>query len=266
MKRILSKYIISIVTAVSGLFVISCEKEIDIDLRSVEPHLVIEGKVIQDSLAMVKLTNTKDFDENNEYIPLTGANILISDDAGNSETLVMSSSGWYIAPTLKGVVGRTYNLSVSYDGKEYTSTSKMPPMVPIDSITMFHIPTMDYDIPRLHFKDPLGTTNDYYRKKIYINGKYISLEYEAISADRIDGTVIVDLSFIPENKLENDEIKKGDKIMIELQSIDKGAFTFFDTLGNIENSLNNPTSNIEGGALGYFSAFTFDRKEIEANW
>ncbi len=186
---------------------------------------------------------------------------MISDDAGNSDYLFLDDSGWYMAQTLKGEVGRTYSLNVVYDEKTYTSVSKMPPMVPIDSITMFKFPVIDYPLPRVHFRDPLGTVNDYYRVKIYINNKYMDRDNESIAADRTDGIEIVDLLFVDEKKLEDEEIKKGDKISVELQSIDKGAYNFFYRPGEL-----NPTSNIVGGALGYFSAYSFDRKEIIANW
>lgn len=255
---------IIIIIALSSIFLASCEKEVNIDLHSVEPKLVIEGKVAENSLAMVKLTKTKDFGENNNYPTLSGATIIVKDDVGNSETLIQNTSGWYKSSILKGVAGRTYSLSVTYEGKEYTATSKMPPPVPIDSLTMFLIPTMDYAFPRIHFKDPKGTTNNYYRQKVYINGKYI--DTSAISAERLDGVAMVSLVYISEKKLDNEEIRKGDKIMIELQSIDKAVYTYFDNLDNINNSQNNPTSNISGGALGYFSAYSCDKKEIIANW
>lgn len=248
------------------LLMLSCEKEIDIDLRSVEPRLVIEGKVPLDSIAVVKLTKTKDFGDNNNYTPIEGAIVKIADKTGYSETLVLDESGWYKAENIKGVVGQTYYLTVEYEEMEYTAESTLPPMVPIDSVTMFLFPVMDYAIPRVHFKDPIGSVNDYYRTRLHINGKHIKVQRDAVEAEQTDGIRIVSLVAPLEKELEDEEIKKGDTIHIELQSIDKGAFTFFDTLSNIDNSLTNPTSNIKGGALGYFSAYSFDKKEIIADW
>lgn len=262
---IIDTQLIIAVLLISALFV-SCEKEIDVDLNSVPPQLVIEGIVAKDSLAKVKLTKTKDFGENNNYQPVAGANIQISDNAGNTDILTLNSAGWYSTKTLRGVEGRTYKLTVVYDNKTYTSTSKMPPVVKIDSVSMFDFPVIDYRLPRVHFKDPKGTVNDYYRAKLFINGKYIPTGNEAISTDRSDGIEVVNLFFPDKKKLENEEISKGDKIRVELQSLDKGAYTFFYTLGNMEQSENNPTSNITGGALGYFSAYSLDSKEIIADW
>jgi len=256
---------ITILLAVS-LLIISCEKEIDLDLKSVEPRLVIEGKVILDSLAMVKITKTKDFGDDNNYTPVAGASVTIRDNTGYSEQLTLNASGWYMANNMRGEVGKTYYLTVEYEDAEYTAESTLPPVVPIDSVTMFKIPVMDYAIPRVHFQDPVGNVNDYYRKKLFVNGKYTKSYSEATEAEQTDGIKIVSLINPSEKELKDEELKKGDTIAVELQSIDKGAFTFFDTLGNIDNSMVNPTSNIKGGALGYFSAYSFDKKEIIADW
>jgi len=266
MNTIYKKYIQIIAAAILSFTLVSCEKEIDVDLRSVEPRLVIEGKVMLDSLAKVKITKTKDFGEDNNYPPVEGAIVRISSDAGEDEELFLDNSGWYVATGLRGVVGTTYNLSVTYDEIEYTASSFLPPMVPIDSVTMFSFPVLDYEIPRIHFKDPVGKTNEYYRQKLYINSKYTKIAWEAMETDQSDGIKMVSLLIPSEKELVDEEIKKGDTILVELQSIDKGAFTFFDTLGNIDDALVNPTSNIKGGALGYFSAYSFDRKEIIADW
>lgn len=266
MKTKINQYIIVTAVLISSLLVFSCEKEINVDLRSVTPRLVIEGVVIKDSLAKVKLTKTKDFDGDNNYLPISDAEIVISDDTGASEVLVFDKSGWYIAQTLRGEVGRTYNLLVTYEEKTYTSTSTMPPLVEIDSITMYKFPVIDYHIPRIHFKDPKGKANEYYRIKLFINNKYMSVGQEAVSTDQTDGLDVALPFFVDKKKLDDEEIKKGDKITFELQSVDKGVYTFFDSLGKMEETKNNPTSNINGGVLGYFSAYSYDSQSIIADW
>lgn len=259
-------YIPLLIALAFSLILSSCEKEINVDLRSVEPQLVIEGQVALDSLAKVKITKTKDFGDDNIYAPVEGAVVRISDNNGFSDDLVLDNSGWYVASSLRGAVGRTYSLSVTYENEEYTASSFLPPVVPIDSITMFLFPMADYPFPRVHFVDPIGSVNDYYRQKLYINGKYIKIHNEAVEVEESDGLKAVSLLVPNQKELEDEEIKRGDTISVELQSIDKGVYTFFYTLGNMDNSLANPTSNIVGGALGYFSAYSFDRKEIIADW
>jgi len=245
----------------------SCEKEIDVDLNSVAPRLQIEGIVKQDQLAMVRVSHTIDFDDNSGYPSLKGAIVKISDNAGNSEILQQDATGWYVAETIKGEIGRTYNMSVTYEEKEYTSTSTMPPLVKLDSLSMYKIKVMDYALPMIHFTDPKGETNQYYRCLVYINGKqHPDVNELVLSTEFMDGSPIHQFLPIFTNDEDIDPIEQGDEILIEFQSIDKGAYTFFYTLSRIEDSKNNPTSNITGGALGYFCASTVDQMTITAEW
>ena len=67
-----------------------------------------------------------------------------------------------------------------------------------------------------------------------------------------------------------DKVNKGDTITIELLSIDKAAYDYFHTLSEILSSDQSPTSlapqnpltNLSGGALGYFAAYTVDTRKI----
>lgn len=264
----INKYITAIAAVASLFLFTSCEKEIDVDLHSAEPKLVIEGLISQNTLATVKLTMSKDFNSDNTFTPVEGAIVVISDNDGNSETLKIDTSGVYKAVNLRGVPGRTYNLKVSVDGQVYTSTSTMSAnIVKIDSITLYTIPTIDYPFPMVHFQDPSGSKN-YYRELLYINGKRHKMNDDVTDTDNREGFPISRILPVFNQSSSNkvDPIKQGDTLLIEHQSLDKGAFTFFDTLAIIESSQTNPTSNIVGGALGYFSAYTYDRKSIIANW
>ena len=46
---------------------------------------------------------------------------IVSDDAGNSETLTPQGNGMYRTNTLKGVEGRTYTLIVNTENQAYTA-------------------------------------------------------------------------------------------------------------------------------------------------
>jgi hypothetical protein len=243
----------------------SCEKEIDVELRSVPPRIQIEGIVKQDQLAMVRVSHTLDFNDNSGYPFLKGATVIISDDAGNTETLQPDSTGWYVAEDIMGVIGRTYFLSVTYENKEYTSVSKIPSLIQLDSLSMYKVPVMNYAFPMIHFTDPEGETN-YYRCLVYINGKQLPDMTELVlSTQFVFGPIHLPL-LVFTNDRDVDPIEKGDEILVEFQCIDKDAYTFFYTLSRIEDSKTNPTSNIKGGALGYFSASTVQQMTIIADW
>lgn len=267
MNTIYNKYISFLLLVILIAGFTSCEKEIDVELNSVPPRMVIEGIVKQDQLATVRVTQTIDFSNNEGYPNLKGATVTISDNAGNSEILEQNEKGWYTAKELRGVIGRTYTMSVIYDGEEYISTSQMPPQVPIDSITMIKVPVMDYAFPVVNFRDPAGEDNQYYRAVIFINGKQHPDVMEFVqSAEFSDGGYFNMGLQVYTNDSDTDPINKGDEITVEFQCIDKGTYTFFLTLSSIGQSPTNAISNISNGALGYFSACTTEQKTIIADW
>lgn len=267
MTRFINQYTAIISSLLILLTFSSCEKEIEVDLNSVPSRIVIEGIVKQNEPAKVRVSQTMDFDDNSGYPNLSGAVVKITDDSGYSEILHQNATGWYVAADLIGETGQTYTMSVTYEGKEYNATSTMPPHVNLDSITMFKIPVMDYAFPMVHFKDPEGETNQYYRAVFYTNGKQVpdAMEF-VLSAEFVDGTYFNQFLPVTTHDEDNDPIKQGDEITIEFQCIDKGVYTFFDTLNRSKESLTNPISNISGGCLGYFSACTAQQKTIIARW
>lgn len=260
------KKIIYLITLV--LFTVSCEDIIDVDLRSVDPELVIEGVIRMDEYATVLITKTKDFGSNNDYTPIRDARVLITDDAGNSEELQTDASGKYVATTILGTEKRTYNLSVTYEDRNFTATTYMPPRVKIDSLTVFSFPVSDSHHPQVHFVDPLGKENQYYRFAFAINGEWLkTLNKPVLSTEYIDGNVIHDPVFIHfEDGNDDKPVNNGDVLTLEMQCIDRGTYYFFSTLDNVGMSGSNPTSNIKGGALGYFGAFSYTRKDIVMEW
>ena len=239
-----------------------------VDLRTAPSAPVIEGIVQEHQHPRVRLTASKGFYEDNEFSALPDANVIISDDAGNEERLELDNSGWYVAKNMAGVIGRTYHLTVEYKNEVYTASSKMPPCVKIDSIGLIKIPLSDIPFPILYFTDPQGEENHYYRSPIYVNGKRVKKNNETTSAEYVDGYPIKRIIPVMKGQLgdKDAELTPGDEVTIELHSIDKGTFMFFETLGQIENSLNNPTSNIQGGALGYFGAYPMDSKSMIVDW
>lgn len=250
-----------------SVLTVSCEDIIDVDLRSVTPELVIEGVIRMDEFAEVTITKTTDFSSPNVYPRITDATVVIKDDAGNTEELRPDETGKYKATTILGVQRRTYELSVVYEENEYTAKTYMPPVVELDSLTLFKFPMMDFYDPMIHFTDPLGEENQYYRFKIAVNGEWRKFRERILSTEFVDGNAIHQPVFVRyEEDRDDDPIQNGDLVTVEMRCIDKGTYTFFETLDNVEYGLANPTSNITGGALGYFGAYSYTQKDIISEW
>ncbi len=245
----------------------SCEKIIDVNLNSADPKYVIEGIITDlDAPVFVKITQTKDFDEDNDFPGIEDASVTISDDNGNVVTLTYVDKGVYQSTELKGIPGTTYSLLVDINGQQFSAVSTMPQPVPIDTIYMnyrkapFGGDTI-YSII-IEYQDPVGIEN-YFRYIMYLNEKKRKRIYTD-SDEYTDGKLVINTFDYYEDDEDDDspKLKDGDIITIEAQCIDKPVYSYFFELertitgSGFSSSLSNPPSNIVGGSLGYFSAHT----------
>lgn len=266
------KTILALIGCISVWTISSCEDIIDVDLRTAEPQPVIEGVIRMGEYAEVRITTSKAFGDSNDYPPVTDATVTVTAGGRQPEALSCDEQGRYVATTVKGEERTTYFLSVTYNGVEYTATSYMPPRVEIDSLTVWKMPMKNTADPQIHFRDPAGEENQYYRCVLSVNGVRPAapkdrLRDRLISTAFTDGNVIRQPVFIGyEVDREDDPVRQGDTVTVEMQCLDKDVYTFFETLYNVEDALANPVSNIKGGALGYFGAYSFTSKDIVMEW
>ncbi len=244
----------------------SCQKVIDIDLNSSSPQIVIEGNVSdQPGPHYVKISKTANFSDANTFPVVAGALVKLADNTGITEILTEISPGTYsTSPTLQGIVGRTYTLTVNSEGKEYVANATIPVPVNIDTLTIDKGISFGGRRPnkrvQVHFQDSLGVAN-YYHFVLTHNGMPQKAIY--ITSDRIqDGNKrIYNLSD------RTDTINSGDHVTVALQAIDGKVYEYFRTLNQANNSGQsatpaNPVSNLSNGALGYFSAYSVKTKSI----
>ena len=262
MKNIISIKYFAILLAFLGLS--SCQKVINIDLNSSSPQTVIEGNISdQPGPYTVKLSQTVNFSDANVFPPITGALVTISDNAGNSETLTETSPGIYTTSTLQGTPGRTYKLTVTASGKTYTAYSTMANPVNIDTIVSRQEGFGGHDISwSVMFLDPAGVAN-YYALFMEIN-KVMQSDFSSADDNLRDGDSIRIRLPMPDKI----KLNSGDSVTVILESIDKNVREYFRLLQQLNNQGGmesappaNPTTNLSGGALGYFSAHS-DRKKI----
>ncbi len=262
MKRIFSMCLISLIAIVISL---GCQKVIKIELNKADPKVVIEA-LIDDSgqPAQVKLNQTKNFDENNDFQGLQNANVTIADDAGNSELLAMISPGIYETKTLKGIIGRTYFLSVLVNGETFNSTCTMPVKSNLDTVLIYDFTDFGdtLKIVTAMNMDPKGIEN-YYRHILTVNDT--ATPSINISSDMaVDGRLLTRGLFY---RNDGRVLKKGDSVEVEMQCIDKSVYDYFyslnQTIYQSAAAPANPISNITGGALGYFSAHTTQTRKIK---
>lgn len=262
------KYITMLIIGLVGFC--SCEKVIDVKLNNAENQLVIEGGITdQSGQQVIKISKSAPYTENNTYPTVSGATVVVTDNTGQSWVFTESTPGTYVFGPLKGVTGRIYSLKVTVNGITYTASSTMSAAVAIDSldVKVFNFGDEHQKQAQVHYKDPIGVAN-YYRFVMKVNGTQSKQVYA--ENDRLtDGKNVPSVLFYTGNNDDEDQLKIGDNVDVEMQCIDKNVFTYWYTLS--QQSQNgpgggvtpgNPPSNIIGNALGYFSAYTVSKKQM----
>lgn len=251
------------ITILSILFLTSCEKVIDVEVNDAAKKYVIEGVLTNEAGGCrVKISKTKSISDDNAFAGVAGAQVQIVNEDGSVTDLAETSAGVYQS-SLIGLPGKQYRLQVSISGETFTATSQMPQLVPIDSV---YISTMDMMGEKVYntnvvFVDPIEKGNAY-RFVQYINGtkrKDIFVQNDNLSNGRKNTNTLFS---------HDEEVKQSDLVRVELQSIDPAVYQYWFSLwqgatgdGNAASPAN-PQSNINGGALGYFSAHAVSTKTV----
>ena len=266
------KSLLYIVIIVSGLS--ACQKVIDIDLNSADKKYVIEGIVNDHPGGVhVKITQTKDFNENNNFAGVSGALVTITEDDITTDTLQESATtGVYTTNRLIGRIGHTYKMNVQIGTDTFTATSTMPHVVNFDSLGLENRTVFGENrlVPAVYYTDPEGKGNAYH----FIEWKN-SVQESTIfvrNDDNTDGRslAIQLVSFSNDSNDDNKKIKTGDTITIEMQCIDPAVYKYWYSLdagatGEGQSATPaNPVTNIKGGALGYFSAHSAQTRSVVA--
>lgn len=250
----------------SLLLVTSCEKEIDLDLEDQSGQIVIEGNITdQAGPYFVKITKSVAFTQANQYPVVTNAQVVLSDNTGQTETLQYAGNGNYKTSTFVGHPGRIYTLTINTEGKQYTAQSTMPQAVSFDGLeqdSFLVAGQTSYTLLPL-FVDPATLGNRYlFVYTVNSNPKKFFSEF----SDNVNnGLPNQRPLLLPNDDSNANDIKvvAGDVIHVEMQCIDDKVYTYYSALLQLSGSgpgggitPANPPSNISNGALGYFSAHT----------
>ncbi len=247
----------------------SCEKVIDYDLDTSESAIVIEANLTDSKDPFtVTITKTTPYFENSKPVQVTGATVSVKPDNGKQRYFTEVSPGIYQMSKINAVPRIWYSISIEYEGITYSARSYLNDFVPLVDCTLTYFEgygffDSGYKI-NCFIKDPPNVEN-YYRIKMYMNGKVVNNEGEIdVYSDKLfDGKVI--------GLVQNSSVvfDKNDTVIVEVQSIDKAAYNYFSTLESISGleiiqsaSPANPISNFDNNALGYFSAYSFDRRTV----
>lgn len=274
---------------VSTLF-LSCEKNINFDLKYAEPVVVVDAQIENGQVPTVALSKSLGFFSVISAELLTssfihGADVTMSNGSLThklKEYTVPLGNGYFIyyygidssnlATAFVGEFNRQYDLTIKVEGQTYTAKTTIPPLTKVfDSIwTKAAPPNVDTSkrVLMARVTDPPGLGNyiRYYTKK---NSERFLPAFNSVFNDEVvDGTTYqgqvdpgIDRNLDPPTG-DDKFFARGDTISFKLSNIDKASFTFWNTWEFNQQSIGNPFSqpgkvigNISNGALGAFCGY-----------
>ena len=288
----------------------SCTKEVQIDIPGYEEQLVVDGRIETSGFPIVLLSKSQ-----NVYAPtdieayissfILDAQVSVSNGSQTvslslfplsslplesqktvAEMLKLNLNELQFLPiqvysttdqSIKGEVGKTYNLQIAYNGKNYAGlTSLLTPVALNNLYWKADESNAEYGYSWANLTDPAGDYNGYKweakRINITSSGAYLDDLYKRAGyfEDRFfDGLTF---EFSVENPLKRKDTthleaykryyRIGDTVVIKLSRLDKATYDFFDKkstqLGNGGNPFASPInvpSNIPG-ALGIWAGIS----------
>ncbi|HEY0653145.1 MAG TPA: DUF4249 family protein [Chryseosolibacter sp.] len=109
----------------------ACEERTDIDVKATTTDLIaVEGVMTNENRNhTVRLTRPY-LRQNGTSSFVTGASVFVS-DGFSSVSLTAGDSGKYLTPAMRFVSGRTYTLTILYNGRQFTAQDSS---VPVESL------------------------------------------------------------------------------------------------------------------------------------
>ena len=277
----------------------SCEKEITIELDEPPASLVVDASIENGVAPVVVLSRSLNYFSkiNPEILSASfvrGAGVTISDGRRTvklKEDSIRRNGGLPVyfytidltnpANVLIGSLNTQYTLDITTEGKNYRAQTTIPAITRrVDSLWWEELkgPREPEDsnsvlvMMRGADKPGLGSYIRYFtrvNRGVYLPG------FNSVFDDQvIDGTtytVTIDKGFDKNGDFEPGEryFKKGDTVSLKLCEIDKISYDFFRTMEFSFQSVGNPFSspvkvlgNISGGALGAFTGYAAQYRQI----
>jgi hypothetical protein len=271
--------------AVIPVILVSCEKEVILDLPDKEGlYLIVEAN-IDDTYPeqWIRLSNSSSYYDISKGLPVRNAIVTVNygeTDFVFTESNVDSLMGYYINDQIgNGLKYGYYKLTIEHEGEIFTARSEHRPVPEIDSITVrlnfFSLIGLTdenrYDI-YIHFSELQGK-GDHYLVDTGINGR----QETARPAQK---TVISDESLekyvsLPVATIIEDDIREGDILTLKLRSISREQYEFYQIFFFQTDLSGNPfagappaniPTNLSEGARGFFqvSSVTSASKEFRS--
>lgn len=296
-----------------GMLAAACTKEVMVPIPNYEEKIVIEGRVETGMPPFVLISKTKDIyspTDLNSFLNgfQSGATVTVSD--GN-QTVVLQEfcsdnlppgAAPFVAqwlgvkeedltnfkfcgyttfnPSMWGMVGKTYSLTVDFEGKTYRSSTQLVAPVALDSVYW----KPEDDLPNHGFSwaklsDPVASYNAYLWEVKRINklpdgserDPSFTRTFSPAFDDEFFNGETFDFAYENPMTIRDPNVpeqfrgfyERGDSVVIKLSSLPPSTYEFLEKKYLQINNGGSPfavpinvPSNIQGGALGSWSSFS----------
>ncbi|GAB3828473.1 DUF4249 domain-containing protein [Hymenobacter jeollabukensis] len=244
----------------------SCTDVVDVDLPEPEPQLAVEGNITdQPGPYTIRLTKTGPYFKDQEPPAVRGAELVLSDNDGVTETLRETAPGVYQTRQLQGKIGNHYLLSIRAEGQQYRAATEIKRVPVIDGLTQQlkqNEPGWDDGIYAFYNGPELPGVGDYYRFKIWLNGELQNDPGDLVVRD----DALVDGRYIGGIELNEDPLQPGDSVRVQLLSLPQDYYYFLNEMFTQINNVglfSSPPANVRSNvvnvdpngprAVGYFA-------------
>jgi hypothetical protein len=306
--------ILTIVFLVSISIFSSCRKEVKVDIPGYVEKVVVDGSIETGQPPLVLLSKTQNIysaTSLESYLKgfISGAVVTVSNGfvteqlveicsdnlPPGTEALAAQIFGVSIAelstlklcaytslnPALFGQVGKTYDLTISYDGKTYTSSTQILSPTPLDSLYWKNeTATPGYGFSWAYLTDPVGKGDNYLWQAKRINDDPVTGEDKDQNFNLVFNPLFNDefvdgkgFEFAYENPGDRGKTdvpqntkfryKQGDSVVIKFSKMDDNVFEFLEKkylqLQSGGSPFSSPTfikTNITGGAIGLWAGYS----------
>ncbi|MCD6062499.1 MAG: hypothetical protein K0R82_410 [Flavipsychrobacter sp.] len=272
---------------------ISCEKDVNIKLDDGQSSLVVEGSIETGQPPFILLTKSLGYFAKIDLQTLQnsfvhGAVVTLSDGtrtvklreysfdttgAGTSSFSFYSIDTSSFTNFMFGENEKYYTLTIEFEGKTYTSTTKIPTPTKLDSVITDIPPFIPENNPdvrfiKVFFKEP-DTIGNHVRYFTSRNGQRFYPGLNSVYSDEfINGTYFQTPLSGGEDRnttVGRDSLGffyPGDTVVLKWAAIDKAVYDFYSTFEYAIGTLGSPfatpisvKSNISNGALGVWAGY-----------
>ncbi len=249
------------------LLLVACEQEVQLDLESEEPRVVIEGWV-DDSEGPYEfmVRRSGEFFGFAEEDPITGGVLVLKDDMGGVDTLEEMWPGHYFSGHLRGQREHNYTLEAWVEGQAYRAENYLPRINPFNYALSFYSDSLVFGEGHyilVSANEPPGV-GDFYQFRIYRNDSLFNGPGDVFFTDDrfVDGQESLFVYPYPH--------EVGDTVVVEVRSISNLTYdfliTYFQQLNGRGGPFGSPPDNLitnwDNDALGFFGTAAVIRDTI----